>query len=126
MPANPYESPKTELGCSGSPSSDRSSALRSVRLACLILLVPALFNYHAFDTRFVEVGRIAPVVVVYRTLNLLGIAISYSLVWFFALPVLELVARTLHKLFARHVSQDRWLAVLHACNNLAAALTVVK
>ena len=124
MSTNPYESPTTVNWTADSNLPNRRSALASFRTAFVILFAAALFNYYAFDTHAIS-GGIPPILqAVYRAINLVGITVGSTLIWFFALPVLEAVARTVRNVVARDVSTDSWDHALYVSLKPAAYLAV--
>ena len=124
MSTNPYESPAVANHTADSHLPNRRSALAAFRTAFLILLAPALFNYYAFDTHAIS-GGIPPILqAVYRTTNLVGIVVGSTFIWFFALPVLEAVARTIRNVVARDASTDSWDGALYVSLKPAVYLAV--
>jgi hypothetical protein len=77
-----------------------------------VLLIPALYNYWAFDALAVS-PLSADLARLFRTLNLLGLAFAFALIWLFGLVALERIAGLVRRVFANEIDRDQWLAVLH-------------
>ena len=124
MSTNPYETPAVGDHTADSHLQNRRAALAAFRTAFLILLAAALFNYYAFDTHAI-IGGFPPILqAAYRITNLGGIAIGSAFIWFFALPVLEAVGRTIRYVVARDVSTDNWDGALYVSLKPAVYLAV--
>jgi len=124
MSTNPYETPAVGDHTADSHLQKRRAALAAFRTAFLILLAAALFNYYAFDTHTI-IGGFPPILqAAYRITNLVGIAIGSAFIWFFALPVLEAVARQIRNVVARDVSTDSWDGALYVSLKPAVYLAV--
>ncbi len=89
------------------------TALSSVRIALLILFVPAVYNFICFNFPS-NANRIeVPIHSVYVTINLLGIVLIVFAIWIFGLTILEFVAGGLHSILARKSLLDDWKATLY-------------
>lgn len=90
------------------------AAQRSVRIALLILLVPAVYNFICFNfpsnANQIDVPFRS---VFYRTFNLIGLVLIASAIWRFGLPVLEFVTGGIHSIVARNSKIDDWKATLY-------------
>jgi hypothetical protein len=90
---NPYEAPAYS-GRSQEPtnSSPRRVARKRLRLAILVLFIPAAYNYYCFDKA--ALGNVHPAgayEIVARSINIGGIIMATCLLWFLCLPMLELM-----------------------------------
>jgi hypothetical protein len=83
-----------------------------MHVAIAMLLIPALYNYWAFDALAVS-PLPADLARLFRTFYLLGMAIAFALIWLVALPGLEVIARLARIVFAREIEPAAWLEVLH-------------
>jgi hypothetical protein len=120
---NPYQSPECPAGAARTESGLRKRARRSLHVAVVMLLVPALYNYWAFDALTVS-PLPADLVRLFRTLNLLGLVFAFALVWLFGLAALELMARLVRTVLARETIESEWLAVLHKTVSWAPYLAI--
>lgn len=123
MSTNPYQSPGADtLG--PLPSSDeRLLALRHVRIALLILLLPAGFNFVSFnfpDPRYLD----SPIYNLFRALNAIGFVAIAGAVWFLGLAVLEGLTRLLHAIFARRSEIHDWRMTLYLILGRAPAFAI--
>ena len=113
MSTNPYESPEVLTALQSTPNVDRVKALRSVRIALLILLVPAVYNFVCFNL-YLNPRRIQlPLHSVYVTVNSLGIVLITFVIWCFGLAILEFVAGGLHSILARKSLLDDWKSTMY-------------
>lgn len=113
MSTNPYESPKVPTALQPTANVDRVKALRSVRIALLILLVPAVYNFVCFNL-YLNPRRIQlPNHSVYVTINSLGIVLLVFVIWFFGLAIFEFVAGGLHSILARKSLLDDWKSTMY-------------
>jgi len=120
---NPYRSPvAAPAPPANSYQTARRKALWQVRLALVVLMVPAVANYLCFHfvrapQRFngpVELH--SPIMVIASGFNALLLGMLCVVVWFLALWLLERIA-TILKLLVRDASSDDWLRVLHNAIN---------
>jgi len=113
MNTNPYESPKSQATLQSPHSEERTTALRSVRIALLMMLAPAIYNliYFSFsaDTNRIEI----PIHSIYRTLNTIGLVAITTAIWFFGLAALDFVTGGLHSVFSRRTTLDNWKTTLY-------------
>jgi len=113
MSTNPYESPKVQATQRLTPNEDRVTALRNVRIALLILLVPAIYNFICFNFPS-SADRIEfPAHSVYRTANSIGLTLVVLFIWFFGLTILEFVTGGIHSIAARKSKLAKWKATLY-------------
>lgn len=114
MSTNPYESPGIQAAIRSTSNEDRLTALRSLRIALPILVVPAIYNLICFSFPF-DANRIdVPIHNVYRTINLIGLVLIVSAIWFFGLLFLESVTGGLHSFLARKSQLEDWKTALYA------------
>ena len=125
MSTNPYETPATVSRTADPDSPNRRLAIAAVRKAFVILLAPALFNYYAFDTAAIDSSISPRLQVLFRTTNLIGIAVGAAMIWFLALTVLEFAGRTVRSVVAPDVSTDTWDDALYTSLKPAAYLAVL-
>jgi hypothetical protein len=90
---NPYETP-TYSGPSQekADTAGRLAARKRLRLAIIILMIPAAYNYYCFDK--VAIGNanfVGAYEIVARSINVGGIMMAACLLWFLCLPMLELM-----------------------------------
>ena len=101
MIENPYESPQFSGETVNADSGLRKRAQLSFRIVILVLLIPAIYNYWAFDPRAIASSRLpSDLASLYRSVNVLGFIVGGTLIWFLGVPSLEAIARLLRILFA--------------------------
>jgi hypothetical protein len=110
---NPYRSPEYDGG--NDRASLRKSALQSLRMALVVLLMPGLYNYYCFDQTVFEAGLNWSTLFsnVGRWINLVGIAAIAVFAWLLALPILEFCTRLMHRLFSRNSPLVQWNEALY-------------
>jgi hypothetical protein len=112
MSTNPYESPRSDTTRRSLPNDERVAAMRRLRFALLILLVPAIYNF--FCSHYpTAAGREVPMHVMYRAINGAGCAAMVLAIWFFGLAALEFVTGGIHTVLARNSKLDAWKATLY-------------
>ena len=122
MKSNPYESPQDS---DAGRFDERRRALRGIRLAIVILLMPAIYNFVCFETAVASGQSVGAMAGVFRTLNAMGIVLIASASWFFGLAVLELATAFIHWLFARMSALQDWRSVLYRRLRLAPIFAVL-
>ena len=114
---NPYEAPGYSGGKQKANTSPRRNIARSnLRMALVILLIPAVYNYYWFDVALLasEDRQFNSVFLVFaRAINIGGIFIASLFAWFFGLPILELTAKIIYRIFARNSKIDDWQDALY-------------
>ncbi len=111
MSDNPYASPTpVELPPQG--GADRGEAVRGIRLAMLILLAPAVYNFIWFSGLHPRQAAIA-IPALFLLGNIFGFLLSVVAIWFFGLVVLEFVSASIHAVFGRKTSLDEWNGPLY-------------
>jgi hypothetical protein len=120
---NPYQSPTWPTVSARAESVLRKRARRSLRVATGMLLIPALYNYWAFDALAVS-PLPADLARLFRTLNLLGLALAFALIWLFGLAALEASARLVRRMLANGIDRDEWQEVLYKKLAWAAYLAI--
>ncbi len=121
MHLNPYQSPTTYDRAVSWPA--REQALWRFRMAFLVLLVGALWNYCAFDAIATE-DMPAGFALVMRVINTLAFIGGSLLIWFLALPFLEGIAAIVRNLAARHTDPQAWNEVLYRALNRTLLLAI--
>lgn len=123
MTENPYESPKCMGETAIAPTTLQVQATRSFRAMAFVLLLPAIFNYWEFDAHVVSrlPGLLAGNC---RSANVLGFVVGVALVWFFAMPALETLARFVRIIFAGGTDRAAWQEILYRSLNRALYLAV--
>lgn len=96
------------------PIEERRTANRSVRIALVILLIPAIYNFICFNFPFSGNRVEPPIYSVYRTVNSIGLVLTVAGIWFFGLKLLELLTGGIHSLVARKSTLDDWKEALYA------------
>jgi hypothetical protein len=87
--------------------------MRDVRVALLILAVPAVYNFICFSF-IADAPRIEPLLRnVYRAFNATGFIAIVAAVWFIGLAGLEFVTAALHAVFARKSEVSNWKTALY-------------
>ncbi len=124
MSTNPYEAPKAEAVQQSTPNEDRWTALHNVRMAMLILLVPAGYNFICFNFPSNADQIDLPIYTLYRAVNLVGLVLVVSVVWFFGLTFCELVTGGIHAIVARKSRLEDWKAALYRTLRRAPVLAV--
>lgn len=113
MSTNPYESPKVPTALQATANVDRVKARHSVRIAMLILIVPAVYNFLCFNL-YLNPRRIQlPLHSIYVTINSLGIVLIAFVIWSFGLAILEFIAGGLHSILARKSLLDDWKSTMY-------------
>jgi hypothetical protein len=80
----------------------------------LVLLVPAVYNYWAFDTHVIATSRLpSDLAILYRTVNVLAFFVGGSLIWFLGVPLLETTARLVRIVFAHGADRTAWQETLY-------------
>jgi hypothetical protein len=112
MTENPYIAPKSPPEAIVAESRLRQQARYSFHVSAIVLFLPAIYNYWAFDQRVVS-PLPDDLAFFCRTLNLVGFVIVSGLIWKLGLPTLEAVARLLRAVFANRTDRVAWEEVLH-------------
>lgn len=115
-PTNPYAAPQSTLPEVLPDTPERQRALRHVRLALIILLMPGLYNFLCFDGQVFgdeRTGMVSPIVILARMVNAGGMIGVSVFVWFCGLATLEVLSRVLFALFSRQATLTQWQAKLH-------------
>ncbi len=127
---NPYQSPAVTSHTTTSSQGDamtiaqRRSAVVSVRIAILLLLVSGLFNYYAFDTFVIGNAMPAGFHTFLRVINLGGIFAVTALSWFLLVPGLEVLARFVRHLSGRQSTVSQWNEAIYRSLRPAAYLAI--
>ncbi len=123
MTENPYQSPEFGGQAVVAEARLRTQARRSFRLSAMVLFLPAVYNFWAFDARVitplpVDLANLC------RTANILGCVIVGGLIWFLGVPCLEAIARLLRIVFARGADGTAWDEVLYRSLNRTEYLAI--
>jgi hypothetical protein len=125
MIENPYQSPQFWGETVNAEPSLRKRARRAFRVATLVLLIPAVYNYWAFDAHAIaSSGLPSELASVYRTIDILGFVVGGTLIWLLGVPILEAIARLLRVLFANGTDRAAWQDILYRSLNWAAFLAI--
>lgn len=112
MSVNPYESPKVDMNQPAYRYVPREDAQRSLRIALLIMLVPAVYNFACFSFALfnfrIRVGRPLAMSNVDRAVNSVGFVLIALAVWFLGLSVLEFFTLRIHYVAARASKFNDW------------------
>lgn len=104
---NPYHPPsESGLPVDRIETEKRMYTRAQLRWSLIILLLPCTYNLYCFQS---SVGA-QPIHAIANVAFLIGGAV---LIWFYALPILEVVTRMFHRLFARASSQEAWLEAMY-------------
>jgi len=125
MLGNPYQSP----GLYNEPfDAERILQRRArfcFRFATFVLLIPAVYNYWAFDAQAIASGRLpSDFATFYRTVNVVAFVTGATVIWFLGLPVLQAIAGVLRMVFANDTNGATWQRVLYRSLNRAAVLAI--
>lgn len=120
MDDNPYAPPTTASAISRVYS--REQALRSLRIALIILLIPAAYNLYCFD----YAGIRKPYLFrdVFRIANITGMTLIALFVWFPALNILEVAIRFVRKEWAPETQLSEWYSEIYKALRRAPYLAV--
>lgn len=125
MIENPYQSPDASSETVNAGPCLREQAGRSFRIATLVLLIPAVYNYWAFDAYVIGSSRLpSDLANLCRLLNVLGFIVGGSLIWFLGVPLLETSARLIRTVFANGTDRTAWLETLYRSLNWSAFLAI--
>lgn len=113
MSTNPYEPPQSQAEPRLTQNEARLIALRSVRIALLILLAPAFYNFICFNFTPNANRAELPIYAIYRILNSLGFLLTVAAVWFFGLKIFEFVTGGFHSIYARNSMLEDWKETLY-------------
>lgn len=114
MNTNPYEPPKAPAALTAMPNEERQTANLGVRIALVILLIPAIYNFICFNFPF-SGNRVGfPVHGVFLTVNAIGLVLTAAGIWFFGLKLLEVLTGGIHFIVARKSKIDDWNEALYA------------
>ena len=109
---NPYQPPKA--GTAPPPVvAGRHAALRHFRIALLILLVPAFYNFVCFNFLAGPATATLALSDFHRLVNTLGFAFGTVALWYFGLAMLEVLSVSIHAIFARESELVRWKSDLY-------------
>ena len=125
MTENPYQSPDVPSEAVNAGSSLRKRARLSFRVAALVLLIPAVYNYWEFDANVIASSRLpGDLANLYRMINVLGFIVGGSLIWFLGVPLLEATSRLIRIVFANGTDRTAWLETLYRSLNRTAFLAI--
>jgi len=124
MKANPYETPSELIEQDPRSSSTRTAAQRHVRMALLIMLLPAAYNFVCFNfsPSFDQIEF--PNRSLYRMANLIGFGLIAAAVWWFGLTLFEFVTRGIHSIVARKSKLAEWQRELYSNLQRAPGLAI--
>lgn len=114
MNTNPYASPNSDVLHRLPQFLERVGAQRRIRIALLILLLPAIYNFVCFNFP-ADANRIElPIHSFYRAVNSVGLVGITVCIWILGLPALELFTGGCHAVFARNSALQSWKTTLYA------------
>lgn len=122
---NPFESPR-DSGIRNLPNDvDRRNALFHLRLTLCILLIPAIYNYYAFDREVFTYARFPmPIYALYRIVNIGAMFVGSLLIWYFAHSILEWLSGMIRQLFAKTVDRNAWQNAFYSSLQRAMYLSI--
>lgn len=128
MSTNPYQSPQAESVPPKAPSPLRREALKSLRVATVLLTTAGLFNFVCFyglgRTWYTGSSSISVIDVSEFQAGFLGTALMGVVCWFTVLPVLEFLSRIIHRIASRNPDTGPWQEALYVSLKPAALLAV--
>ncbi len=91
----------------------RANALRRIRYALLILLLPAIYNFICFSLLVDSLVGDLHMWMIYWAVNGMGFAAFATAVWFLGLRLLEVWTVVVHKIFGSKATLENWNAALY-------------
>lgn len=91
----------------------RANALRRIRYALLILLLPAIYNFICFSLLVDSLVGDLHMWMIYWAVNGMGFATLATAVWFLGLRLLEVLTVVVHKIFGSKATLENWNAALY-------------
>lgn len=91
----------------------RANALRRIRYALLILLLPAIYNFICFSLLVDSLVGDLHMWMIYWAVNGMGFAALATAVWFLGLRLLEVWTVVVHKIFGSKATLENWNAALY-------------
>ena len=114
MSTNPYASPKSHTAPWITPSRARALAQRNVRIALLIMLAPAIYNFICFSFPPTGPDRIELTIHhIYRMANGIGLLAIVVAIWCLGLRLLEFFTGGFHTVFGRNSKIEDWMTTLY-------------
>ena len=113
MSTNPYQPPDVQSTLSSSQIDGWHIACHSLRLALLILLVPAVYNFVCFHLRYNGSRIDLSMDTVFLAINSCGFLLIAAAIWFLGVLALEFITRVLHSIFSRSSRLDDWREALY-------------
>ncbi len=113
MNQNPYTPPESQQPVIPALNVDQALARRNVRMALLILLMPAVYNFCCFNFPMGSATRQSSVPAVFVIANSAGMISVAAAIWFFGYQALEITVRLIHSIVARHSKFDQWQHALY-------------
>lgn len=124
MSTNPYQPPDIQAAPSATRNENQYSARRSLRIALLILLVPAIYNFVCFSVQFTGNQISFPSHILYLTINTVALLLTVAAIWFIGLTALEFITGGLHSIVARKSKLEDWKESLYEILRRAPYLAV--
>jgi hypothetical protein len=125
MSSNPYQSSVVDADVTVEETELRRRARVHLRFVFLILLMPAIYNYVQFDRAYIADGGLgAATETMYRSVNLIGMALFAVLIWRATLPLLERIADFVRRSFAGNADRASWNSPLYAAIKSAVFLAI--
>lgn len=113
MMPNPYASPESDSTGLHDSSKSRRLAQSCLRLALLILIAPAVYNFTCFSYPAATAPDELRIQNSFAWINGIGFCFTAAALWFLGLPVLELLTVVIHKVFGRTTSVEAWKEALY-------------
>ena len=110
---NPYASPASVCHVASGLAGLRADALRRIRYALLILLLPAIYNFICFSLLVDPLVGDLHMWMIYWAVNGMGFAAIATAVWFLGLRLLEIFTVVVHMVLGRKATLANWNAALY-------------
>ena len=122
---NPFQSPRDSGTRIPPANAERLNPLFQLRLILCILLIPAIYNYYAFDGEVFSNARYPMAIyALYRIVNIGAMFVGFLLCWYFALSILERLSEMTRHLFARNVDRNAWKNAFYSSLRRAMYLSI--
>lgn len=113
MTTNPFEPPATQVRPAPDPLY-RQQALVAFRRGLLILAVPAVLNFAAFNLVVIGLNDLpGHVAAWYRTVNTVAFVGGAIALWYLGLPLLEVVSQSIRLVTAKQADAEEWMVPLY-------------
>jgi hypothetical protein len=109
---NPYESPRSDATDSLPLPAERAVAKRNVRIALLIMLAPAIYNFICFN--FPTNPNRIQLPIFHQAVNGIGFVTIVIAIWCQGLAMLEFLTGGFHAVFSRNSKLADWKSILYS------------